>query len=234
MSSSAEEYLEALYTLTQDSNSAGTSEISKRLKIAPASVTEMLRKLAAKGYINYSPYHGATLTQKGLQIASKITRKHRLLERFLHDVLKISKERVHQEACEMEHALSDETERAMCLNLNSPNKCPDDKKVIPACQLNFKNCDECRKFNEKFENIDTRKILLISLTAMKEKQQGTIAFIRGNNKILYRLMEMGLIPGTTVSIKGITPLKGPVEVAINGAKLALGEEIACNVFVEGL
>src|SRR4030043_298048 len=133
MSTSTEEYLEALYNLTRESEPASTSAISKRLNITPASVTEMMHKLANERYVNYSPYQGVTLTPKGYRIAEKMTRKHRLLERFLHDVLKIGNDRVHKEACEMEHALSDETARALCQTLKSPDRCPDDRKVIPPC-----------------------------------------------------------------------------------------------------
>jgi DtxR family Mn-dependent transcriptional regulator len=136
-SASIEEYLEALYTLTQDGKVASTSDISKKLNVAPPSVTEMLRKLADGGYINYSPYQGVTLTPQGFTIAEKMTRRHRLLERFLHDKLDIGTDRVHQEACEMEHALSDTTERAICQKLDSPDKCPDDEMEIPPCNLGF-------------------------------------------------------------------------------------------------
>src|SRR4030042_2732155 len=114
MSTSTEEYLEAYHKLTSENEPASTTAISKRLNIAPASVTEMMHKLANEGYINYSPYQGVTLKPKGYRIAEKMTRKHRLLERFLHDVLKIGKDKIHKEACEMEHPLSDETARAMC------------------------------------------------------------------------------------------------------------------------
>jgi len=233
MSISTEEYLEALYNLTQGNKTAGTSEISKRLKIAPASVTEMLKKLAEDGLVNYSPYQGVTLTEKGMKIAAKMTRKHRLLERFLHDILKIGKERVHDEACEMEHALSDETERALCLTLKSPGKCPDDKNVIPACELDFTTCDECRKWNgDDVEKIGKRNTSVVSISALKENQKGTIAFIRGDKKVLRRLLDLGLTPGTKVSITRVAPMKGPVELSVRGSKLALGDEIACNVFVE--
>ena len=122
MSTSTEEYLEALYTLTQDGKTASTSEISKRLNIAPASVTEMLKKLADTGYVNYSPYQGVTLTRKGFEQAEKMTRKHRLLERFLHDILHIGNDKVHSEACAMEHGLSDETERASVPDSESPGQ----------------------------------------------------------------------------------------------------------------
>ena len=233
MSISTEEYLEALYNLTQGGRTARTSEISKRLNIAPASVTEMLRKLADRGLVNYSPYQGVTLTEEGLKIAAKMTRKHRLLERFLHDILKIGNDRVHKEACEMEHALSDETERALCLTLKSPDKCPDDEKIIPACELAFPTCDECRKWSgDNLEEIGKRSTNVISVTALKEKQQGKIAFIRGNNKVLRRLLDLGLTPGTKICVTRVAPLKGPVELSVRGSQLALGDKIACNIFIE--
>ncbi len=233
MSTSTEEYLEALYTLTQDSKRASTTAISKRLKIAPASVTEMLRKLANGGYVNYSPYQGATLTPKGFEIAEKMTRKHRLLERFLHDKLKIGNDRVHDEACEMEHVLSDETARALCQTLKSPDKCPDDEKAIPPCDFGFSSCAECRKWGgDSLEKVGRRRANLVSMSALKENQEGTIAFIRGDNKVLRRLLDLGLTPGTKISVSRIAPLKGPMEIFVRGSRLALGAEIVSNVFIE--
>ena len=233
MSTSTEEYLEALYTLTQDGKAAGTTAISKHLNIAPASVTEMIKKLAEGGYVHYSRYQGVTLTPKGLEIAEKMTRKHRLLERFLHDVLKIGNDRVHREACEMEHALSDEAARAICQTLESPDKCPDDKKIIPPCDLGFSNCEECRKWGgNSLEKAGRRKTNVVSMSALKEKQEGTVAFIRGDNKVLRRLLDLGLTPGTRISVTRIAPLNGPVEIAVRGSRLALGDEIVSNVFVE--
>jgi DtxR family Mn-dependent transcriptional regulator len=235
MSANTEEYLEALYTLTQDGQTATTSDLSRRLNVTPASVTEMLKKLADAGYLNYSPYQGVTLTAAGYEIAEKMARKHRLLERFLHDTLKISTEKVHDEACAMEHSLSDETERALCQNLKAPDKCPDDEQVIPACNLSFSNCEECHKWGEdNLEKVGKRKTSVISLSALKEKQAGTIAFVRGEKKVLRKLMDMGFTPGTKISVSRIAPMKGPVEISLRGCKLALGEDIACNVFVENV
>ncbi len=233
MSASSEEYLEALYTLTQDGKTASTTAISKRLNVAPASVTEMLRKLADSGYVNYAPYQGATLTTKGFEIAEKMTRKHRLLERFLHDVLKIGNDRVHEEACQMEHVLSDEADRALCQTLKSPDKCPDDEKVIPPCAFGFSSCEECRKWGgDSLEKVGRRKANVVSMSALKENQEGTIAFIRGDNKVLRRLLDLGLTPGTKISVSRIAPLKGPVEIAVRGSRLALGDKIVSNIFVE--
>ncbi len=233
MSTSTEEYLEALYNLTQSGEAASTSAISKRLDIAPASVTETLKKLSDDGYVNYLRYQGVTLTPKGFEIAEKMTRKHRLLERFLHDMLKIRNEKVHAEACEMEHALTDETERALCQALKAPSKCPDDGNVIPPCNLGFSNCEECHKWGpDNIAGIGKRKAGVVSMSALKEKQEGTIAFIRGDNKVLRRLLDMGLTPGTRIKVSRIAPLKGPVEIDVRGSRLALGDEIVCNVFVE--
>lgn len=233
MSTSTEEYLEALYNLTHDSKPASTSAISKRLNIAPASVTEMMHKLAGEGYVNYSPYQGVTLTPQGYRLAEKMTRKHRLLERFLHDVLKIGNDKVHKEACEMEHALSDETARAMCQALKAPDSCPDDGQLIPACDLGFSSCEECRKWGQNDpEQIARRKSSVVPMSDLKENQEGMISFIRGDNKVLRRLLDLGLTPNTKIRVCRVSPLKGPVEISCRGSRLALGDEIARNVFLE--
>ena len=230
---SSEEYLEALHTLCGEGGTATTSDIARRLKISPASVTEMLKKLSDDGYVNYAPYQGVTLTDKGAGMAAKMARRHRLSERFLHDVLAIDNERVHTEACALEHALSDETERALCLTLKAPHKCPDDDQVIPACNLAFSSCEQCRKWSgSSIEAAGTRDAGVVAVASLRENQEGTVAFIRGDNKVLRRLLDMGLTPGTRLKISRVAPLRGPVEIAIRGSRLALGDEIACNVFVK--
>ncbi len=233
MSTSTQEYLEALYTLTDGDKTASTSTIAKRLNVAPASVTEMLRKLADAGYVSYSRYQGVTLTAKGFELAENMARKHRLLERFLHNMLGIGKDKVHSEACQMEHAISDETERALCQTLKSPARCPDDGNVIPPCNLNFSTCQECRGWSgDDLGEVSGRKPGVVSVTTLKEGQEGTVAFIRGDNRVLRRLLDLGLTPGARMSVTRVAPLKGPVEIAVRGSRLALGDEIACNVFVE--
>ena len=193
----------------------------------------MLKRLADGNYVDYSPYQGATLTPKGFNLAEKMTRKHRLLERFLHDFLHIGKDKVHAEACVMEHALSDTTERALCQTLKAPDKCPDDGKIIPACNLGFASCAQCRQsVGDGLEEVGLRKANVVPIASMKEEQSGKIAFIRGHNTALRRLLDLGLTPGTKIRVIRVAPLKGPVEIAVRGSRLALGDQIACNVFVE--
>ena len=230
-----EDYLKALYILSRNGKPISTTEIAEHFKIAPASVTEMLKKLSEKGYVQYSPYHGAHLTNKGFQVAERITRKHRLLERFLHDILRIKKDKVHLEACEMEHDLSDEAEESLCRFLNHPDKCPDDEKIIPACSLPFSSCEECVAVHKKgLEEVGRRNRNLVSIFSLKEGDQGRVSFIRGEHKVLQRLLDMGLTPGTSVRVVRVAPLRGPIEVGVRGSKVALGEDIASNVFVDSL
>lgn len=221
-----EEYLEAIYTLTEGGKTAKTSDLAENLEIAPASVTEMLRKLSTDGYIKYQPYYGATLTRRGLEVAKKIKRKHRLLERFLSDVLKIKKEEVHGHACKMEHSISDEVGDALCKALKQPDICPDDGKTIPPCDKQIQSCVECSESKEK------RKKELVSLATLKAGQRGIIAFIRGGRELMQRLVDMGLCPNTEIQVLRAAPLAGPVEIRVRGSNLAIGRDIASKVFVE--
>ncbi len=232
-SKSTQDYLRAIAALTDNGNAVSTSEISRYFKISPASVTEMLKKLAQNNYVNYSSYHGTTLTAKGLKEAQKVTRKHRLLEKFLSDVLHIGKDQVHAQACEMEHSLSDEAEESLCRLLKHPDKCPDDEKVIPPCNLPFSTCEECVQMHKKgLEEVGKRQENLVSICSLKSGSSAKVSFIRGEHRTLQRLLDMGLTPGTSIKVERVAPLKGPVEVCVRGSKVALGQDIAVNVFVE--
>ena len=134
ISENIEEYLEVLYRNGSNKEQISTTTLSKELGIAPGSVTQMLKKLEKLNYVNYVPYKGASLTDEGMKIAQKITRKHRILEKFLIEVLNIKQENVHEQACKMEHTLSDEAERALCTMLHHPDLGPSDG-LIPACDL---------------------------------------------------------------------------------------------------
>lgn len=228
-----QDYLKAIYGLARNGDLVSTTEISQKLDVAPASVTEMLKKLAQDGYIKHSPYHGSTLTEKGLQEAQRITRKHRLLETFLSDVLHIGKDRVHKEACQMEHALSDEAEESLCRLLKHPDTCSDDGKTIPACDLPFSNCEECIQLhNQGLEEVGKRKENLVPLSELKDGQSGKISFIRGGHNVLQRLLDLGLTPSTKITLMKAAPFEGPIQISVRGSKLALGRGIASKVFVE--
>ena len=190
ISKNIEEYLETLYKFGSKDSYVSTTTLSKELGIAPGSVTQMLKKLEDIGYIDYVPYKGANLTDEGSKIAQKITRKHRILERFLKDVLKIKDENLHAQACEMEHSLSDEAERAICHMLEHPDTCPDDH-LIPACDFDFASCDDCLNDHRDIENIEIRDFNLLSISQLSSGDEGEILFIRGGDVSLGNAINLG-------------------------------------------
>jgi DtxR family Mn-dependent transcriptional regulator len=230
MDEGPEEYLEALYKMTQDGNSVRTTELARHLGVSPASATQMLQKLAKKGCVEYIPYKGARLTSEGENKGARITRKHRLLETFLVSVLNMGKDKAHREACELEHHLSDEAEEALCRILKHPDVCADDNKFIPPCDSPYSSCAECMEA-EGWSG-DRRTKPLKPLTSLTKGETARIAFIRAGRGPLRRLCDMGLTPQTPVTMVTSAPLRGPVEIEVRGSKLAIGWRIASRIFVE--
>jgi DtxR family Mn-dependent transcriptional regulator len=109
ISPTEENYLKAIYKIAEkEKKSASTSSISKNMKTTAASVTDMLKKLSEKGWINYEKYKGVTLTSEGAKISTNLIRRHRLWEVFLVNKLRFSWHQVHDLAEELEHIHSEE------------------------------------------------------------------------------------------------------------------------------
>jgi len=98
----------ALIAARDHSGSAvGTGELAQALNVSPGTVTGMLKTLSEANLATYTPYEGARLTDSGQQLAMRVIRRHRLLERFLAETLTMSWDEVHEEAEHMEHAASE-------------------------------------------------------------------------------------------------------------------------------
>ena len=230
ISENIEEYLEVLYRNGSNKEQVSTTQLSSDLGIAPGSVTQMLKKLEKLGYIEYTPYRGATLTDEGMKIAQKITRKHRILEKFLTDILKVKEENVHEQACEMEHSLSDEAERALCNMLNNPDVCPDNN-IIPACNFDFGSCQECSS-EKDFDNIINRNFNLLSISELTSNSKGIISFIRGNDKLLDDIADLGISIGSDIEYEYNENIMGNhYLVNINDKELNISTEMANNIFI---
>ena len=225
-SESLDEYLEAIYSFNEKGKLAKNQELSEKLKVSPPSVTQMVKRLADEGLVEYKPYKGAVLTGKGMALAQKVVRKHRLLERFLHDTLGIPQEKIHNEACKMEHGMSDETMAALCSALDNPATCPDNQP-IPPCSLDVENCDQCSVARANIEQAP----LTTQLSSLKPGESARVAFIRGGRNMTQRIIDMGLTPGTKIKMLHAAPFRGPVEVEVRGTSLALGRRLAGQVFV---
>lgn len=230
ISDNIEEYLEVLYRNGNNKEQISTTKLSKELNIAPGSVTQMLKKLESLEYITYVPYKGAILTDKGMKIAQKITRKHRIIEKFLIDILKIKKENVHIQACDMEHSLSDEAERALCLMLEYPAVCPDNN-IIPACNFEFDNCIDC--FTEKnFDFVKFREKNLLSLSELNQDIKGKVFFIRGNNDTFNEIISLGVKIGSDIEFYKDSQNEDFVSILINENEINIPLKIANNIFIE--
>lgn len=229
-SEQVEEYLESIYDIAGKDGAARTTAIAKCLKLAPASVTEALQHMAENGLVTYEPYKGAALTEQGLEIAMKIKRRHRLLEVFLTDTLHISEDKVHAEACKMEHTLSDETENALCKMLNAPARCPHGSPISP-CALAVGTCDECDVAAAREGHVMHERNI-VPITELGPCEKGVIAFLRGDKKVVQRLSDLGLTLKTEVEVMRKAPMNGPIEVCVRRTKLAIARDIADNIFVD--
>jgi DtxR family Mn-dependent transcriptional regulator len=105
LTSSQEDYLEAILYLVRKSRVARVRDIAGRLDVGMSSVTAALKSLAAKDLVNYDPYQFITLTDRGREVAERITARHELIRRFLTDVLGLDRDVAEANACRMEHAV---------------------------------------------------------------------------------------------------------------------------------
>lgn len=106
LSASQEDYLEAIYCISEEKRAARAKDIAQYLNVNGSSVTGALRTLAQKGLVNYAPYDIITLTDNGEEVAEEVHRRHAVLKNFLTSVLKVSEEEANDAACKMEHVVS--------------------------------------------------------------------------------------------------------------------------------
>jgi DtxR family Mn-dependent transcriptional regulator len=119
-----QDYLKEIYKLGTESERVSTSSLARRQQVSPASASAMVKKLAALGLAEHTPYRGVTLTHAGEQVALEVIRHHRLLELYLAETLGIAVDDVHQEAARLEHALSEELEARIDKALGFPTHDP--------------------------------------------------------------------------------------------------------------
>lgn len=104
-----ENYVKSIYQICarHDGRPAATGQLATALNVSPGTVTSMLKTLSDTGLVQYTPYEGVRLTDSGRKLALRVLRRHRLIELFLVETLKLSWDEVHEEAENMEHAVSD-------------------------------------------------------------------------------------------------------------------------------
>ena len=106
ISASIEDYLETIYEYLETTHKVKAIDISKKMNVSRASVTEALQKLAQKEYIIYEKKQPIELTEKGIEIARNVIYKHRILCDFFIKILKIEKDDAEINACRIEHVIT--------------------------------------------------------------------------------------------------------------------------------
>ncbi len=124
-----EDYLRALYLLDEQGKRMKSKDVATYLHVTKPTVSEMVRRLNLEGLIRSSPYSKLEFTPKGRRLAAKLTSKHRIIELFLKETLKINAKKVHNEAHRLEHAFSDESIIKMRGLLGNPRTDPHGKPI---------------------------------------------------------------------------------------------------------
>lgn len=126
---SREDYLRGLYKLEEEKREMKSIDLANYLNVSKPSVSEMMRQLNIDGLIDYKKYSKIRFTAKGRSIAKKLTSKHRLIEFFLQEILKVSPKSIHREAHMLEHAFSDDSISKLRKFLGNPKNDPHGKPI---------------------------------------------------------------------------------------------------------
>lgn len=129
LSATREDYIRAIYLLSQ-SAPVGVTQVAERLRLSKSTVSERMKDLVEDGFVIADPYSAISLTAEGLKVAETLTYKHRIIEVFLHKTLGLSKELVHAEAEQLEHACSDDVIKRLAKFLDYPTEDPHGTKII--------------------------------------------------------------------------------------------------------
>jgi len=215
VSSTIEEYLEAIYRLQERDGAAKTTELAKKLNVALGTITNTVESMEKQSLVVHEPYKGVKLTAKGRKIALNVVRRHRLSECLLVDILKLEWGKAHDAACKLEHAFADKEligplEKA----LGNPKTCPHGNPIPSASG----------------EMAEERSETLASLNA---GEKGVIVKVTDEREdILQYLGKLGFRLGARVEVQEKAPFNGPIMIRVGDSSIALGQNVASVIWVK--
>jgi DtxR family Mn-dependent transcriptional regulator len=208
-----ENYLKSIYHLSLNAQNVSTNGLAAYLSTKASSVTDMLKKLADKGLINYTPYQGVSLTLSGEKIAINIIRKHRLWEYFLVAKLNFKWDQVHEMAEEMEHISSTELIDRLDKFMGYPKYDPHGDP-IPDCDGNFK----------------THNLKPVSTGCVYES--GVICGVKDHSDVFLQYLEkQELTIGKKISIEEIIEFDHSMVLLLDDKKVQISREVANNLLI---
>ena len=215
MTFSEENYLKTIYHLTIVSDAeVSTNAIAEMMETKASSVTDMLKKLAEKDYVNYIKYQGVSLTNKGKLTAKMIVRKHRLWEVFLVEKLNFPWDEVHDIAEQLEHIKSEKLINKLDDFLGNPTEDPHGDPIP----------------NAKGQIISVEKQLLSELS---ENQIGICVGVKdSSSEFLKYLDKQGIALGSKIEIIEKETFDSSLKIKVDSKELAISNKIAGNLFVK--
>lgn len=244
LSASMEGYLEAIFWIIVDKGAARTRDIAKRLGVKAGSVTGALHSLSEREFIDYTPYEVITLTSAGFEEAKRIIRKHEILEDFFTQILRAKPDMAEENACKIEHIISDELADQIALFTEFIQSCPrcggnwikqfhKHRGVMP------REAEECRKclteslkeYNEGRKQMpeNTKSLTLLDVAG---GDRCVVKGIRKKGLVTKRLVEMGISRGSVIEVERVAPLGDPVEIKVKGYHLSIRKDEAASIEVE--
>ena len=215
-SQTEENYLKAIFYLTyQVENWASTTALAERLKTKASSITDMVQKLAEKGFVDYKKYQGVRLTVNGKKIALGIIRKHRLWEVFLVDKLDFKWDEVHEIAEQLEHIQSKDLTDRLDAFLDFPKFDPHGDPIP----------DKDGNLVEHAQSI--------SLDNLQKAERGIVVGVNDSNDHFLRFLdEHALVLGVKLTVLDIFPYDGSVRIKVGKEEKSLSHKVAKNLFVQ--
>jgi DtxR family Mn-dependent transcriptional regulator len=208
-----ENYLKAIFKLSQVTGNVSTNQIAAELATKASSVTDMLRRLAEKLLINYTRYQGVSLTQTGEKVAINIIRRHRLWEYFLVEKLHFKWDEVHDMAEEMEHISSNELIDRLDEFMGFPSRDPHGDP-IPDSKGNFKKND------------------LKPISAIDVNTCGIISGVKDHSAAFLQYLEKhGLTIGKKITVKEIITYDNAVILQMENKDLQISRDVAINLLI---
>ena len=212
MTRSEEDYIKAIYHLSEVSQETiATTAIASQIHTKPSSVTDMSKKLASKGLVNYIKYQGVSLTDLGVKTALSIIRKHRLWEVFLVKKLDFSWDEVHEDAEQLEHAVSPRFMERLATFLDHPTHDPHGDP-IPCPDGNMPDTP-----NMPLAEAEIGQTFVVARLMTQASD------------VLSYLAKLDIQPSTELKIIDIEPLGGLVHLLINDTPIVLSKELAMLV-----
>ena len=210
-----ENYIKAIYHLASNGEkTVNTNAIAAVMQTKASSVTDMIKKLSEKNYVDYKKYQGATLTEDGNRVAVNIIRKHRLWEVFLVEKLNFSWDEVHEVAEHLEHIKSEKLIDELDALLEFPSHDPHGDP-IPDKDGNFKHIEKIML--AKAEVGSTYKCVGVDDTS---------------SKFLKYLDSNSIALGTIITIKHKEPYDNSVKITFENTEIVVSQNVAKNIYLK--